>query len=57
VQILKNLGKGDLAMKISRSVGQDWTTWTRDPGAIVAARRQLGDAIDQAMNASAPAGN
>jgi len=57
VQILKGLGKGDLAMQISRGVGPDWTKWTRDRGAIVAARRQLGEAIDQAMSASPTAGN
>ena len=47
VQILKELGKGDLAMEISRSVGADWTRWTRDPKAIEAAREKLGEAIDQ----------
>ena len=30
VQILKDLGKADLALQISRSVGPDWTNWTRD---------------------------
>ena len=39
VQILKDLGKGDMAMQITRSVGPDWTNWTRDPNAIEAARR------------------
>jgi len=34
VQILKELGKTELAMQISRSVGPDWTNWTRDSGAI-----------------------
>jgi hypothetical protein len=52
VQILKGLGKGDLAMQISRSVGPDWTNWTRDPGAILAARQKLAEAIEQATNAS-----
>jgi hypothetical protein len=47
VQILKDLGKADLAMEISRSVGADWTNWTRDPNAIEAARQKLGEAIDQ----------
>jgi hypothetical protein len=58
VQILKGLGKGDLAMQISRSVGPDWTNWTRDPHAIQAAREKLGDTIDQLMSASpASSGN
>jgi hypothetical protein len=51
VQILKQLGKGDLAMQVSRSVGPDWTNWTRDPGAVEAARKQLGETIDKLMAA------
>jgi hypothetical protein len=47
VQILKELGREDLAMQIARSVGPDWTNWTRDPSAIAAAREKLGEAIDQ----------
>jgi hypothetical protein len=52
VQIMKDLGKGDLAMQISRSVGADWTSWTRDPKAIEAARLKLGEAIDQLKSTS-----
>jgi len=52
VQILKNLGKEDLAMKIARSVGPDWTHWTRDAAAIESAREQLGQTISQIMTAS-----
>ena len=52
VQILKDLGKADLAMEITRSVGADWTNWTRDPNAIEAARQKLGDAIDQIKSTS-----
>jgi hypothetical protein len=58
VQILKSLGKEDVAMQIARSVGPDWTNWTRDAGALEAARQKLGEAINQAMNsrpATAPA--
>lgn len=53
LQILKNLGKGDVALKIARSVGPDWTHWSRDPGAIESARQQLGQAINEIMNSSA----
>ena len=53
IQILKNLGKEDVALKIARSVGPDWTHWSRDPGAIESARQQLGQAINQIMNSSA----
>ena len=56
VQILKQLGKTDLAMQVSRSVGPDWTNWTRDPGAVEAARKQLGDTIDKLMTAQPATG-
>jgi hypothetical protein len=55
LQILKELGKGDLAMQIAQSVGPDWTNWTRDPNAIDAARQKMGEAIDQLRNASSAA--
>jgi hypothetical protein len=29
IQILKNFGRVDLALQIARSVGADWTHWTR----------------------------
>ena len=54
IQILKNLGKTDLAMQIARSVGPDWTNWTRDAGAIDSARQQLGQAINQIMSTTGP---
>jgi hypothetical protein len=57
VQILKDLGKSDLALQISRSVGPDWTNWTRDENAIEAARVKLGDTIDQLMSTAHSSGN
>jgi len=51
IQILKNLGKEDVAMQIARSVGPDWTNWTRDPNAIESARQKLGETISQIMSA------
>jgi hypothetical protein len=54
VQILKELGKADQAMQIARSVGPDWTNWTRDPNAIEAAHQKLGEAINQ-LRSAAPA--
>jgi hypothetical protein len=53
IEMLKNLGKGDLAMQIARSVGPDWTHWTRDASAIESARQQLGEAINQIVNSTA----
>jgi hypothetical protein len=61
IQILKNRGQGDFALDISRSVGKDWTSWTRDPEAIETARKKLGETIDYlsthpvAAGGSAPA--
>lgn len=56
VQILKELGKGDAAMQTARTVGPDWTNWTRDGNAIETARKKLGETIDQLMtSSSAPA--
>jgi hypothetical protein len=52
VQILKGLGKEDVAMQIARSVGPDWTNWTRDANAIENARKKLGETIDALMNAT-----
>lgn len=57
IQILKNLGKADLAMKIARSVGPDWTNWTRDHAVLYSARQQLGEAIDQIMNSRGSSGS
>jgi hypothetical protein len=64
VEILKELGKGDQALQIARSVGPDWTNWTRDANAIESARKKMGEMIDQlSTSASAstggtqPAGN
>ena len=54
VQILKNLGKEDVAMEIARSVGPDWTNWTRDAASIESARHKLGETISQIMTAKSP---
>ena len=53
VQLLKELGKTDQAMQIARSVGPDWTNWTRSPEAIESARKKLGETIDQLTTANA----
>jgi hypothetical protein len=52
VQVLKELGKPDLALEIARSVGPDWTNWTRDPNAIEAARLKLGETINSLVSSS-----
>ncbi len=46
IQLLKQRGQGDWALGVARSVGPDWSNWTRDPNAVEAARRQLGDRLN-----------
>ena len=46
VQLLKNAGQGAWALSVARTVGPDWTNWTRDPNAVEAARIQLGNMLD-----------
>jgi hypothetical protein len=45
VEMLKNLGRGDFAIGVARSVGADWGNWTKDPAALAAARTQLGEEL------------
>ncbi|MEL6927021.1 MAG: glycoside hydrolase domain-containing protein [Cyanobacteria bacterium J06600_6] len=44
-EILKNLGYGEWAMKVVRSVGKDWWEWTKDVQSLEDARQRLGDKI------------
>jgi len=43
--LLKQRGLGDWALGVAREVGADWTRWTRDPEALEAARRRLGERL------------
>jgi hypothetical protein len=45
IQLLKAAGKRDWALQVARTVGPDWTNWTRDPNAIESARQQLGQEL------------
>lgn len=47
VQILKSLGQGAWALAEARTVGPDWTNWTRDYKQVEAVRLALGNRIDQ----------
>ncbi len=47
IAILKGLGRGDWALQQARSVGADWTNWTRDTALLESVRQQLGDEIDR----------
>jgi hypothetical protein len=52
IALLKAAGQGTLAMQIAKSVGSDWTNWTRDINALENARIQAGQALDQASGGS-----
>lgn len=49
VQILKRLGYSDRALEISRSVGQNWQTWTQDPQTLESARNLLAQEIERVL--------
>jgi hypothetical protein len=50
VEILKRLGRGDVALSIAKAVGRDWSHWSRSAEAIQKARQRLGEEINAAMN-------
>ena len=43
--LLATSGQGDWAQGVATPVATDWRTWTRDPAALEAARRQLGERL------------
>lgn len=45
IQILKSLGREDMAMNIIRSVAQDWYRWHQDPRVLEVARQKLAQLI------------
>jgi Glycoside hydrolase 123 N-terminal domain/Glycoside hydrolase 123, catalytic domain len=45
IALLKALGHEGEALGIAREVASDWKTWTRDPPALEAARKKLGDLL------------
>ncbi|MBE8966122.1 DUF4091 domain-containing protein [Nostocales cyanobacterium LEGE 12452] len=47
VEILKNLGQTDRALKVSKLVGHNWQNWTHNPQVLESARRQLGEQIER----------
>jgi PKD repeat protein len=54
IQLLKDRGYGDWALSIARTVGPNWSGWTRDPGALEAARLELGNMLDSLPAAPPP---
>jgi Domain of unknown function (DUF4091) len=47
IEILKKLGRGSWALKVSQTVGPNWKDWTRNPSKLESARLQLGQEIDR----------
>jgi Domain of unknown function (DUF4091) len=53
VQILKGLGRKDLALKLARTAGRDWRNWTQDLRVVESVRLQLGREIHKLKSKSA----
>ncbi len=49
IQILKSLGREDIAVEIIKSVSQDWYRWNKDPRVLETARQKLAQAILEAQ--------
>lgn len=47
IAMLKRLGQTQKALAMSRSIGEDWHHWTKDPKVLKSARQQLGREIEQ----------
>lgn len=45
--LLKAQGQGAFADEVTRTVAPDWTGWTRDGAAVEAAKRRLGQKLDE----------
>ncbi|MFN7933200.1 MAG: DUF4091 domain-containing protein [Bryobacteraceae bacterium] len=54
IALLKAKGYGDWALQLSRTVGPNWTTWTRDANLLESVRNQLGAKLDELAAPSAP---
>jgi hypothetical protein len=48
IQILRDRGEEETALRIAHSVGQDWSHWTQNHRELEAARQELGEIITQA---------
>ncbi len=48
IQTLKNLGREDIALSISRSIAYDWKNWTKEPQKLEEARQKLALEIEKA---------
>jgi hypothetical protein len=46
IELLKQAGKPELALELSRQIGPDWRNWNRDPQALEQVRRQIGNELE-----------
>lgn len=47
VQLLRDAGEGELALRRSRDVASDWRRWSRDPAVLERARLEIGRELDR----------
>ena len=47
VELLKQQGEGAFALELTRSVGRSFVDWSRNPAAVQAVRRRLGDRLHE----------
>ncbi len=47
IEILKKRGRGNWALKVSKTVGSDWKNWSKNPSTLESVRRKLGNEIDR----------
>jgi hypothetical protein len=47
IEKLKQLGHGDRALEIARSIARDWSHWTQNNDKLIEAREHLGEEIDR----------
>jgi hypothetical protein len=47
IQLLKNHGYADWALKIAQRVGANWHHWTRDPQVIESVHKEMGEKLEQ----------
>lgn len=54
IQLLRARGWGDWAARIQDPVATSWRRWTRDPGVVDAARRELGEQLHRLGDNATP---
>jgi hypothetical protein len=47
VELLKNKGRGDLALEVARTSARDFETWSPDPAVLMEARAKLGGMLEK----------